>query len=247
MFSFTPHEILHGPERAVMSEMQTLTVRELHCWNCGAVASGAHFCPSCGKIQPLPPGTDYFAFFGLPRRLGLDAHALEASYHELSWRLHPDRFAQASEAERRLSLDRSAQLNDAFRTLRDPVRRVEYLLWLTGRRREGENKQQAPPELLEEVFELNEALEELRQARRTGGDGVAETSLRRQLEAERQKLETMLAAVDAELAEAAAAWDLALDSGAAIEPLLDRLNEILNRRSYIRNLVENVRQELAAD
>ncbi|MCL6566552.1 MAG: Fe-S protein assembly co-chaperone HscB [Acidobacteriia bacterium] len=229
-----------------MSETQTLTSRELHCWSCGAAAGGAHFCPSCGKIQPLPPDIDYFTFFGLPRRLGLDAHALEAIYHELSWRLHPDRFAQASEAERRLSLDRAAQLNDAFRTLRDPVRRVEYLLWLSGRRREGETRQQAPPELLEEVFELNEVLEELRQARRNGGDGTA-ASLRRQLEAEQQKLETMLAAVDKELAEAAAAWDRALDSGAAVEPLFDRLNQILNRRSYIRNLVENVRQELAAD
>ncbi|MCL6482038.1 MAG: Fe-S protein assembly co-chaperone HscB [Firmicutes bacterium] len=230
-----------------MKETQTLTASDLRCWSCGAAAGRAHFCPCCGKIQPLPPDTDYFAFFDLPRRLGLDERALEASYHELSWRLHPDRFAQASEAERRLSLDRSAQLNDAFRTLRDPVRRVEYLLWLAGRRREGEARQQAPPELLEEVFALNETLEELRQARHAGGEAAAEASLRRQLEAEQQKLETLLAAVDAELAEAAAAWDRALDSGAAAEPLLDRLNEILNRRSYLRNLVENIRQEMAAD
>ncbi len=230
-----------------MNDTQTLTASDFRCWSCGAAASRAHFCPACGKIQPLPPDTDYFAFFCLPRRLGLDEPALEASYLELSWRLHPDRFAQASEAERRLSLERSAQLNDAFRTLRDPVRRVEYLLWLVGRRRQGETKQQAPPELLEEVFALNETLEELRQARHAGGEAAAETTLRRQLEAEQQKLETLLVAVDAELAEAAAAWDRALESGAASEPLLDRLNEILNRRSYIRNLVENVRQEMAAD
>ena len=63
-----------------------------------------------------------------------------------------------------------AALNDAYRVLRDPVGRVEYLLEIEGARKEGEQKQQAPPELLEEVFELNESLDELRDAKSSGGD-----------------------------------------------------------------------------
>jgi len=125
---------------------------------------GAHFCPSCGKIQPLPPETDYFGFFGLPRKLTIDPAVLEQQFHKLSWKLHPDNFVRAGEAERNLSLERSSQLNDAYRTLRDPTARIEYLLLQLGLRKEGATKQQAPPELLEEVFELNESLDDLHEA-----------------------------------------------------------------------------------
>ena len=148
------------------------------CWNCSAVTGGAHFCPACGKIQPLPRGADYFAFFGLPRKLTLDLADLEQRFHSLSWKLHPDNFVRASEDERQLSLDRSSQLNDAYRTLRDPVARVEYLLSLAGMRKEGQKKQQAPPELLEEVFELNESLDELRDARGSGGSAAGQPTWR---------------------------------------------------------------------
>lgn len=233
-----------------MTEAKAATARETSCWSCGASTEAAPFCPACGKIQPLPVGADYFSVFGLPQKLVLDAADLERKFHELSWRLHPDRFAQASPQERRFSLDRSSLLNDAYRTLRDPVRRAEYLLWLAGRRKEGQSKQQAPPELLEEVFELNESLEELRMARQAGGDGTTMAALRQRLEAEQKKLAAMLSGLDAELMAVAAEWDRALDAGADAavrEPLFARMNEILNRRSYIRNLVNNVQQELATD
>src|SRR6201987_4704552 len=140
------------------------------CWSCKAPVNGAHFCASCGKVQPLPPGTDYFGFFGWPQKLAIDPAVLEDQFHKLSWKLHPDNFVRASEEERDLSLDRSSQLNDAYRTLRDPLARIEYLLLRLGLRKEGATKQQAPPELLEEVFELNESLDELREARAEGGD-----------------------------------------------------------------------------
>jgi molecular chaperone HscB len=219
----------------------------LTCWNCSAATGGAHFCPACGKIQPLPRGADYFAFFGLPRKLTLDLAALELRFHSLSWKLHPDNFVRASEDERQLSLDRSSQLNDAYRTLRDPVGRVEYLLGLAGMRKEGQKKQQAPPELLEEVFELNESLDELREARASGGNAATMAGLRVKLEAAQLKFESSLAEVDQELVRVSAEWDRVLDSGAddaAKEKLMERMNEILNRRSYIRNLVNSVRVEL---
>jgi molecular chaperone HscB len=219
------------------------------CWSCSTATGGAHFCPVCGKIQSHLSGADYFAFFGLPQKLSLDQDALEQRFHSLSWKLHPDRFAQASEFERLLSLDLSSQLNDAYRTLRSPVPRVEYLLSSYGMRKEGQKKQQAPPELLEEVFELNESLDALREARATGGDAAQLAALRVTLETAQRKFETSLADVDHELGRVSALWDGAIDSSApeaAKKKLMERMNDVLNRRSYIRNLVDGVRQELAA-
>src|SRR5579864_3513940 len=230
-----------------MSPPSITTATSAACWNCSAATGGAHFCPVCGKIQPLPRGADYFAFFGLPRKLTIDLTDLELRVHSLSWKLHPDNFVRASEDERQLSLDRSSQLNDAYRTLQNPVARVEYLLGLAGMRKEGQKKQQAPPELLEEVFELNESLDELRDARASGGDAAQMSGLRAKLEAAQHKFESSLTDVDQELARVSAEWDRALDAtadDAAQKKLMERMNEVLNRRSYIRNLVNGVRQEL---
>jgi molecular chaperone HscB len=231
-----------------MGAPSTTVMTSANCRSCSAATGGAHFCPACGKIQPLPRGADYFAFFGVPRKLTLDLETLEQRFHSLSWKLHPDHFVRASEDEKQLSLDLSSQLNDAYRTLRDPVARVEYLLSLNGMRKEGQKKQQAPPELLEEVFELNESLDELREARASGGNAAQMPGLRAKLESAQHKFESSLADVDRELARVSADWDAALDSAAeegAKKKLMERMNEVLNRRSYIRNLVNGVRQELA--
>ena len=126
-----------------------------------------HFCSSCGKVQPPVP-VDYFTFFGFPRKLNLDTAELEKEFYALSRRLHPDLFAQANPEERAFSLEQSSMLNDAYRTLKDPIKRTEYLLRLEGveleeqskqatekARATGELKKQVvPPDLLEEVFEL---------------------------------------------------------------------------------------------
>jgi len=118
-------------------------------------------------VQSTPKDTtDYFAIFDLPRKLWIEMSELEQKFLQMSWKLHPDNFVNASEEERELSLKRSSELNDAYRTLRDPIARVEYLLAIEGERKEGEKKQQAPPELLEQVFELNESLDELREAKK---------------------------------------------------------------------------------
>jgi molecular chaperone HscB len=229
---------------------QTNSAASQTCWSCQAPATGAHFCPVCGKIQPLLAGTDYFAFFGLSQKLTIDPDALESQFHKLSWKLHPDNFVRTSEFERNLSLERSSQLNDAYRTLRDPIARVEYLLLHLGLRKEGTTKQQAPPELLEEVFELNESLDELREARAEGGN-VA--SLRESLGEAKTNFQEKLEEVDALLAAICSEWDAGLDKHAGDAPvddpqrdvLLARMNEVLNRRSYIRNLVASVASELA--
>jgi molecular chaperone HscB len=227
-----------------VTKTQSKPATGTNCWSCQAPVAGAHFCTSCGKIQPLPPGTDYFGFFGWPQKLTIDPALLEEQFHKLSWKLHPDNFVRASEEERNLSLDRSSQLNDAYRTLRDPIARIEYLLLRLGLRKEGTTKQQAPPELLEEVFELNESLDELREARAEDGDVEA---LRGRLIEAQNNFKEKLSEVDAELAGVAREWDAALDasaSDASRNALLTRMNEILNRRSYIRNRVASVQKEM---
>jgi molecular chaperone HscB len=227
-----------------MSTLPTTTNPPLVCWNCQERTAGTHFCPGCGKVLQLPQQSDYFAMLELPRKLWLEMSVLEQKFLQLSWKLHPDNFVNASQEEREISLKRSSELNDAYRTLRDPIARVGYLLAVEGARKEGENKQQAPPELLEEVFELNESLDELRDAKASGGDTA---SLKQRLEAAEKNFEQKLAEVDGRLQATAREWDKAIDDNAdeaARKQVMAKLNELLNRRSYIRNLVVNVRKEL---
>jgi len=220
------------------------------CWNCNAVAGNGHFCAACGKIQPLANGADYFAFFGLPQKLKIDEAELEQRFHQLSWKLHPDNFVKASEFERNLALERASELNDAYRTLREPVLRVEYFLLRENVRKEGTTKQQAPPELLEEVFELNESLDELREAKAgETSEGGDLSELRNRLAEAQSNFQEKLEDVDAELQSVFGEWDAAVDAGAddaERHKQMAKLNEVLNRRSYIRNLVRNVAQELEA-
>src|SRR5215831_7207410 len=228
-----------------MNTQQTSTDFPLVCWSCHERAMGTHVCGNCGKLRPGSSDADFFAIFGLPRKLWIEMGGLEQKFLQLSWKLHPDNFVNASEDERELSLKRSSELNDAYRTLKDPVARVEYLLAIEGERKEGEKKQQAPPELLEEVFELNESLDELREAKASGED-LAE--LKSSLESAEKSFQGKLDEVDGALQSAAREWDAAVDAKAgeaASKKLMARMNELLNRRSYIRNLVSNVAKELA--
>jgi molecular chaperone HscB len=216
----------------------------LVCWNCHERTVGTHFCPGCGKVLQVPERSDYFLMFEMPRKLWIEMGALEQKFLQLSWKLHPDNFVNATPEEREISLKRSSELNDAYRTLRDPVTRVEYLLAIEGARKEGQTKQQAPPELLEEVFELNESLDELREAKSSGSDTV---SLKHRLGAAERNFEGKLSEVDSELQGAAREWDNAIDENAdesRRKAAMDKLNDLLNRRSYIRNLVVNVQKEL---
>jgi len=225
-----------------MNTVPTSAEAPLVCWHCHERTLGTVFCSSCGKLLELPQGIDYFALFEMPRRLWIDMSSLEQKFLQLSWKLHPDNFVNASEQERELSLKRSSELNDAYRTLRDPVARVEYLLGIEGTRKEGEHKQKAPPELLEEVFELNESLDELREAKSSGGDLAA---LKSRLNSAEKNFQEKLGEVDAQLQSATKEWDAALEGDAATrKKIMARLNDLLNRRSYIRNLVTNVQKEL---
>jgi molecular chaperone HscB len=225
------------------------------CWSCGTMRA-QHFCNSCGKVQPAVP-VDYFTFFGLPRKLDLDTAALEREFYALSRRLHPDVFAQAESQERAWSLEQSSMLNDAYRALKDPIKRTEYLLRLEGveleeqskqatekARATGELKKQVvPPDLLEEVFELNMHLEELRAQKKLGEDDPA---LLEEIGKAKLSLEEKYDALFNELKSEWKKWDAAVDGGTNEDliKIRDRMVDVLNRRNYIRNLVRDVNEAL---
>jgi molecular chaperone HscB len=212
------------------------------CAYCAARSADTHVCSECGRIQPVAADADYFAFFGLPRKLLLDEAALEKSFYSLSRRFHPDYFMTATDRERQASLDRSSLLNDAYRTLRDPIRRAQYLLSLEGYK-EAEKK--APPDLLEEVFDLNMQLEEMRAAKKMGDEDEA-AEARSSLEDALAGLERKLEEIDQRIYAQFESWDRAVASIAGDEhkKALDRMSELLSHRSYIRNLVRDIREEI---
>ena len=208
--------------------------------------------------------SDYFTLFSLPQHLHLDLATLEKTFYAQSRKLHPDRFASKPVAEQAAALAASSQLNDAYRTLRDPILRTEYLLSLQGIQLEEQSraatdlakstgtqkKQVAPPDLLEEAFELNMALEEMKM----GGD---DPDVRRDLESAREKFTSMLAEAQRQLESLWTTWDAAVDAEATADPTApdptveaaknaakQAMVALLNRRSYIRNLVRDVNAAL---
>src|SRR5579859_5127650 len=223
------------------------------CWSCGSMRA-AHFCDSCGKVQPPAP-VDYFTFFGLPPKLNLNVPALEKDFYELSRKLHPDLNARAGSREQEWSLEQSSLLNDAYRTLRDPIQRTQYLLKLEGveleeqsknateqARATGETKKQiVPPDLLEEVFELNMQLEELRMNKKVGEDDPA---LIEEISKQKLELEGKYESLLDELKSFWTEWDAVIDrnTGPSDErtAIIRKMVDVLNRRNYIRNLVRDV-------
>jgi len=175
--------------------------------------------------------TDYYQLLGIPRTLNLSLDELQKRYYELSRQLHPDRFMQKPEAEQQRALDMSSALNDAYRTLKDRVKRAQYLLSQEGFEIGEQRSKDVPPELLEEVFELNMALEEMR----SGDD-----SARRQLEAAEKNFTNMLADVDQQLESLFEKYDQSRS-----RDVLAEIRSVLNRRKYILNLVDEVHKTLS--
>jgi molecular chaperone HscB len=218
------------------------------CWSCSIGHNDSTlFCPHCSKIQP-PPGGDFFQVFGLERRFSVDLPTLEHEFHRLSRKVHPDRFARAGENERQWSLADTALLNDAYRTLKDPLHRTEYLLKLEGAEigeeesgKDRKDPSRVPADLLEEVFELNMQLEEMRRSRKSGEQ---DQQLQASLEQAKRKFDVLLNDVDRELRMQWQLWD---ESGAAARKTTQKtMVALLDRRRYLSNLVRDVNEELGA-
>jgi len=208
--------------------MGTKATGERQCWRCREDVT-ALVCPRCEAIQPLSGEPDLFAVLGLPRRLVVDPVDLERRYHDASRLVHPDRFQTAGARERELSVDASAAVNRAYRTLRDPIALGRYWLALNDVALGG-GQQGVPPALAAQVFAVQEQLEELRAAR------AEDAPLhRRQVSERREEVATRLARLRSELVELYRA-----DGGPALEDLRQRLAEI----AYLRTLLGDIDETL---
>jgi molecular chaperone HscB len=177
---------------------------------------------------------DYYEFFGFERKLVIDGAALQKRFYELSRQWHPDRFSRKSLAEQDQSLEATSILNDGYRTLKDPVKRAEYLLTQDGFPISEQRTKDVPPELLEEVFELNMMLEELK---------AGDDSARPQLEQSRRHFLSLREGVDRDLLIQFQRHDEAAQASAA-KQALEEIRGLLNRRRYIENLVRDVERAL---
>jgi molecular chaperone HscB len=213
------------------------------CWHCQSEVSGEYFCERCVKVQPVSKELDYFTCLGLPRRLTIDQHQLEAKFYELSRAFHPDFYQNKSAAEQTISLSNSAMLNTAYRTLRDPIERAEYLLGLeAGAVKEIRNS--PPADLFEEILELQDTLSEYRAA-----DHASETvaTLRAKIQSERNSLEQRQRDMETTLQQLFIQWDRLQDRGEATDQsrgerdrLLKQMREILSNRTYVKNIVNDL-------
>lgn len=178
---------------------------------------------------------DYFEFFGLGRKLVLDPNLLQKKFYELSRQWHPDRFSRRPLDEQDQALEVTSILNDGYRTLKNPVKRAEYLLTQEGFPIGEQRSRDVPPELLEEVFELNMLLEELR-----GGD----ESQRPQLEQAQRNFLAMRDKVDRQLEALFEKFDEAVPESESSKQVLQEIRGALNRRRYVENLIRDVERAL---
>jgi len=181
---------------------------------------------------------NYYDFFELDRTLHLDTDALQKRFYELSRQWHPDRFSRKSSSEQAQALEATSILNDGYRVLRDPVKRAEYLLTEEGFPIGEQRSKDVPPELLEEVFELNMMLEEA-----NTGDAPA---LARLQDAKSNFL-AMQTAIDHELQVLFTKYDASDPASETAKQALHEVRGTLNRRRYIENLLRDVDRALKPD
>lgn len=230
------------------TNLRSLQMARSMCWHCQSEVSGEYFCDRCVKVQPVSKEADYFTCLGFPRRLMLDQSELEAKFYELSRAFHPDFYQNKSETERTISLGNAATLNTAYRTLRDPIQRAEYLLDLEA----GAVKtiRTSPPaDLFEEILELQETLEEYRATDRESDTG---RQLRARLQTEQHTLERRKRDLEAQLQKLFVDWDALQDRGEVTsqarserDRLLKQVREILSNRTYVTNIVNDLAATIA--
>lgn len=228
------------------------TPETIRCWRCQSEIPVTVFCPRCEAIQPLPAHIDYFRVLGVERNLALDEATLSTHYYDLSRRLHPDLYQTATAQEQQASLNNSALVNRAYRTLRDPAQRGVYWLELHGEKL-STNNNRVPPQLASLVFSVQEQLEELRDARRAGKEAEVGSAL-----AEIQtQLKERRAMMQAALVQNFSQWQdqkgesssLPAGGGQDASPLTDTpallagLKSVLSEIAYLRTLLRDVEKE----
>ena len=209
----------------------------VRCWRCNDAHPVSLFCPHCQALQQLPPQVDYFTVFGLPRNPVVDEAALTLRYYDLSRRLHPDLYQTGTTEEKEASLQNTALLNRAYRTLRDVVQRGQYWLELQGEQL-GRDNNRVPPALAALVFEVQEQLAEARdnRAEKKGEAAAAELApIRAEVHAQFEQLRTILA-------NNLTQWS----DGNGTPALLQQLKTCLSEIAYLRTLLRDVDKESEA-
>jgi molecular chaperone HscB len=205
----------------------------IECPSCGRRQEPSLICADCGT--PLAAPLDCFAALGLPRKLTIDLADLERRYHDLSRKIHPDRFASKGPKVRDASLRATATLTRSYRTLRDPIARGLYWLELNGEKL-AENNKRVPPEIAELVFDVQEQLAEMQLTSdpEAAHERAAEISARR---IELQfKMDEMLASLDRNFAKR--------DPSGDTKALTVELKTILSNIAYLRTLIRDVDRAL---
>jgi molecular chaperone HscB len=225
------------------SSPRELQMARSMCWHCQSEVSGEYFCDRCVKVQPVSKELDYFTCMGFPRRLTIDPRQLESKFYELSRAFHPDFFQNKSAEEQTISLGNSAMLNSAYRTLRDPIQRAEYLLDLEA----GAVKDirtSPPADLFEEILELQDTLDEYRAADRASDTAA---TLCAKLQMERTTLERRQQDMETALQQLFTQWDALQDRGEATDQaraerdrILKHMRDILSNRTYVKNIVNDL-------
>jgi molecular chaperone HscB len=207
----------------------------IECLSCGRRQEPRLICADCGT--PLSASLDSFAALELPRKLSIDLAALERIYHDLSRRIHPDRFASRDARIRDASLRATALLTRSYRTLRDPTSRGLYWLELNGEKL-GENNKRVPAELAELVFEVQEQLASMQ-------DASADAGLVSDVEKRRGELQATMDETVAELERNFSRWDRVFPETAQFRTTLtSELKAILSKIAYIRTLIRDVDRAL---
>ncbi len=204
---------------------------QARCPSCARLQQPRLFCSDCGA--PLAVELDYFDVLGIPRQLTLDPAQLEALYHDLGRRVHPDRFANQPAPVRNASLAATALLTRAFRTLRDPFSRGLYWLELHGEKLARDNKE-VPPELAEFIFEVQESLAELQAGQVDGNDS---DHVKKRVLSAKSDIQSLLKNAFAQLDQNYADWDNRVNHQA---DLIVKLKSVLSRIAYLRTLERDV-------
>jgi molecular chaperone HscB len=215
------------------------------CWHCQSEVTGEYLCGQCVKVQPLSKGLDYFACFKLPRLLNIDEQELERIYYDLSRTFHPDFYSTKDESEKTISLGNSAFLNTAYRTLKDPIQRVEYLIRLEAGAVK-DIRSNPPADLFEEILELQEDMETFR-GLQPDNSSMERNELREKLQGEREHLEERQAEMEKALRSKYQEWDQLQTANPDPSEARDQKNtvlrsmqEVLSNRTYICNMVNEL-------
>lgn len=231
------------------AKSRTLPMARSMCWHCQSEVTGEYLCGQCVKVQPLSKELDYFACFQLPRYLNLDERQLERTFYELSRTFHPDYYSTKDDTEQTISLGNSAFLNAAYRTLKDPIQRAEYLIRLEA----GAVKdiRSSPPgDLFEEILELQDDLEAYRDMAQQGPSPERD-QLKEKLQQERNHLEERQTDMESALRAKFSDWDKLQSEGEGSNQyreektkVLREMQEILSNRTYVRSIITDLSETI---